>query len=423
MPLTITRFAPENLTSVEVTKSLTTDPSRASYKLEYFDVSAVGSVPRDILAYGDAQWEDLPLTNWPAEVKAPFGLFPVLHIKTADGREVQIAESFVIDHYLAKQFGLLGDNEWEEILIKEFHSSSVFLRDRVALRVTWTYKEVQDKALDGFLKRELPLWIETHTKHLKDNGSNGHYVGNKLSLADIQTANVLDHLKCTYRGDEFIDQIKQASPEIWKVKETVDNEPRLQKWRHSEGYKKHIATSEAIAISPSTTHASGMLIILGILAAVTDAHPDTSSSSQDDVHPDFDDMYSQPRIPVKDEAKTQQEMLYYIALGMLVSQGLIRLITFISNRREKAALAAQKKDDDLAREKRKADLKTLADTTAPLLDSDTEDDDYEAESESESESEEEEEEEEVESEIDSESETEIQRRRRVLAAGDAEVEE
>lgn len=62
MPLTITRFAPENLSSAEVTKSLTSDRQSASYKLEYFDVSGFGGLPRDILSIGGAQWEDLPIT-------------------------------------------------------------------------------------------------------------------------------------------------------------------------------------------------------------------------------------------------------------------------------------------------------------------------------------------------------------------------
>ncbi|KAF8924910.1 hypothetical protein BGZ47_003608 [Haplosporangium gracile] len=246
MPLTITRFAPEDLSSAEVTKSLSTDRASASYKFEYFDVSGVGAVPRDILAFGGAQWEDIPITNWPAEVKSPFGVFPVLHIKTADGREIRLSESIVVEHYLAKQFGLLGENEWEELQIKTFCSSSLYLRERLFMRVTWNYKEVQEKALKMFFERDLPLWIETHTKHLKDNGSNGHYVGNKLSLADLQTANNIDHFQCLYKGDEIVDKIKQGSPEIWKVKETVDSEPRLQGWRQSETYKKHIAVSQAM---------------------------------------------------------------------------------------------------------------------------------------------------------------------------------
>jgi glutathione S-transferase len=70
-------------------------------------------------------------------VKAPFGLFPVLHIKTADGKELRLSETIVITHYLAKQFGLLGDNEWEGLQIMTFYSSSLYLRDRLTMRVTW----------------------------------------------------------------------------------------------------------------------------------------------------------------------------------------------------------------------------------------------------------------------------------------------
>ncbi|KAG9322601.1 hypothetical protein KVV02_007914 [Mortierella alpina] len=136
MPLTVTRFAPENTSSAEISKALA-DPRPCSYKLEYFEVSGAGSVARDILAYGDADWEDRILTNWPAEVNAPFGVFPVLHIKTPSGLEVKLAETLVLEHYLAKKFGLLGDNEWEEQQIKMFHSSSLYLRERLFTRVTW----------------------------------------------------------------------------------------------------------------------------------------------------------------------------------------------------------------------------------------------------------------------------------------------
>ncbi|KAF9351409.1 hypothetical protein BGX26_010580 [Mortierella sp. AD094] len=237
MPLTIARFAPENVSSIELAKAFT-DPRPASYKLEYFHVSGVGGVPRDILSYGGADWEDKVLTNWPEEINSPFGVFPVLHIRTADGVEFKLAESVVIEHHLAKKFGLLGDNEWEEHQIKILHSSSLYLRERLFMRVTWNFKDIMDKALDTFMTQTLPLWIETHTKHLKDNGSNGHYV-------DLQTANDIDHFKCLYKGDKIVELIKK-SPEIWKVKEAVDNEPKLQQWRQSEGYKGHIAASQAI---------------------------------------------------------------------------------------------------------------------------------------------------------------------------------
>ncbi|KAF9905213.1 Glutathione S-transferase S1 [Linnemannia zychae] len=245
MPMTIVRFAPEGLSTAEVNKSLTTDRESASYQIQYFHVSGLGALPRDMLSLGGVKWEDRVLTNWPNE-ESLFGVFPVLHIKTADGRDLRLSESIVIDHYLAKQFGLLGDNEWEELQIKTFYSSSLYLRERLTMRVTWNYKEVQEKGWDNFFKNHLPLWIDSHTKHLKDNGSNGHYVGDKLSLADLETANVIDHFACLDRGDQIVKQIKEGSPEIWKVKELVDSEPRLQEWRQSEGYKEHIANSKAM---------------------------------------------------------------------------------------------------------------------------------------------------------------------------------
>ena len=194
-----------------------------------------------------------------------------------------------------------------------------------------------------------------------------------------------------------------------------------------------------------------MLILIGIIAAATTT--DAQSVRQPvGVKVGSSSPESSDRQPQQGgegaEVKeyNNQDLLYYVAMGMLVSQGLIRLITFISNRREAAALAAAKKNDDLnggqkrrkkglslnafedldeeTIKKRKEHLATLGDK-AELLGSDTEDEDYEEDSE-ESESEEEEEEEGSEEEDEEdveESESEIERRRRVLAAGDAPIEE
>ncbi|KAI1315510.1 hypothetical protein EDD11_000691 [Mortierella claussenii] len=244
MPSTIIRFAPEGLSSTEIAKALA-DERPASYKIAYFGILGLGAVPRDILAFGCANWENVVVTEWPLEAQTLFGVLPMLHITTADGIEVKLAESIIIEHYLAKRFGLLGDNEWEEQQIKMFHSSSLYLRERLSSRVTWNFKDKMEQAFQTFITATLPQWIEAHSKHLKDNGSNGHYVGNKLSLADIQTANIIDHFACLKQGDEIVAKIKE-SDEIWRVKERVDTDPRLREWRASEGYKKLVATSQVM---------------------------------------------------------------------------------------------------------------------------------------------------------------------------------
>ncbi|KAG0082696.1 hypothetical protein BGZ92_011479 [Podila epicladia] len=167
-------------------------------------------------------------------------------------------------------------------------------------------------------------------------------------------------------------------------------------------YRTKVTSWVASVTSPSATHASGMLILFGLLAATADAQVVKESSSSPR-HPDAKD-------PSSSEGDTEdkpanQDMLYYIAMGMLVSQALIRFLTWISERREKAAEAARKKDDDLAQDAKKS---KRAKKNGLSLDA-FEGLDEEAL---------------LEEEVsESESEGEIERRRRVLAAGEAEIEE
>ncbi|KAG0329122.1 hypothetical protein BG004_002395 [Podila humilis] len=222
-------------------------------------------------------------------------------------------------------------------------------------------------------------------------------------------------------------------------------------------YRTKIASWVQSLASPSSTHASGMLILFGLLAATADAQKVKEPASHQHQHASDNSPIQSEGSSSSEEAEvkpvSQQDMFYYIAMGMLVSQGLIRVYTWISERRELAAIAAAKKDDDLLNDangkskrsakksglsldafegldeeallKRQRDLASLGET-ASLLGSDSEDDDYEESEEESSEEEEDEEEsdseEEEEDEEESETESDIERRRRVLAAGGAVFE-
>ncbi|KAF9578823.1 hypothetical protein BGW38_005194, partial [Lunasporangiospora selenospora] len=229
-------------------------------------------------------------------------------------------------------------------------------------------------------------------------------------------------------------------------------------------YSAKVVTWLASITSPSSTHASSMLIILGLFATVTAAAADTAEQAVKEpirAH--------HPKISASSEASdagkqstqdghevkqlNNQDMIYYVAMGMLCSQGLIRLFSWLSSRRETAAVAARKKDDDLAqgtgtatkrrngglslnaledleqeellKQQRREHLASLGES-AELFGSDSDDEDYEVEEEEE-ESSDEELESDAEESMDivgaSESENEFERRRRILVAGDAEIEE
>ncbi|KAF9289217.1 Glutathione S-transferase S1 [Mortierella alpina] len=187
----------------------------ASYKLLYWNVFGVAGSSRDMLEYGGAKWENLKLEgDWSQEKLAtPFHVLPVLSIKTEDGKDLTISETNIVELYLAKQFGLLGSNDYEENLVRMCHSSSSAVQINMAITVTWN----------------LPK------KHLADNGNNGHYVGNKLTLADIRTANVIDHWQTLPEGKEIMEKVDKSEA-LMKVHAAVVNEPRIATWRASKLY-------------------------------------------------------------------------------------------------------------------------------------------------------------------------------------------
>ncbi|KAF9572268.1 hypothetical protein EC968_010059 [Mortierella alpina] len=223
----------------------------SSFKLLYWPLNAAAGTSRDLLEYGGAKWENLPPpTSWLEEkVDMPFNVLPVLYIKTQDGKDLILAETLVIEQYLAKQFGLLGSNEYEENLVKIFQSSTSSLLMTYAVTVTWTQPEVKEKSFQFFMGNQLLTWISTHEKHLADNGNNGHYVGNNLTLADIRTANIIDHFAILPEAKEILAVIHKSEA-LMKVHANVLKHPKIAAWRASEKYRGLTEASKGFFVDP-----------------------------------------------------------------------------------------------------------------------------------------------------------------------------
>ncbi|KAF9550265.1 hypothetical protein EC957_001172 [Mortierella hygrophila] len=220
-----------------------------SFRLLYFPVEAQGQTSRDLLTYGGANWEGVYPQNWLEEKgKTPFGFVPVLYINKGD-KQVVISETHAVENYLAKHFGLMGDNEYEETLIRAFHCSSTTLFINFQTAVVWNMAEVREKALENFKANKLAHWVKTHERHLMDNGNNGHYLGNKMSLADIRTANLIKHLSFQPWATELMDIISQA-PALLKLMDTVENDPKMRQWKNSDEAKKLATSTKAFFVNP-----------------------------------------------------------------------------------------------------------------------------------------------------------------------------
>ncbi|KAF9978143.1 Glutathione S-transferase S1 [Actinomortierella ambigua] len=206
-------YRPKGSTSAENAAAMAHSEG-LSYSLVYFNFLSASHTARAILTYMDA---NLTCTDF------------------AD--PIVISEAIVIDTNLAKKAGLLGSNEWEEQVIKSIYSAAHYLRERFFTRVTYVFDQKFKKASFGrFMQVLLPRFIHTMEFHLQENGANGFFVGDKLSLADIHVAAIMDHFFLQPMA-EPIRKALEASELLMKVKQSVDREPRLAAWKATQSYK------------------------------------------------------------------------------------------------------------------------------------------------------------------------------------------
>ncbi|KAF9385015.1 hypothetical protein CPB97_005195 [Podila verticillata] len=105
-----------------------------------------------------------------------------------------ISEAVVIEAYLAKTYGLLGDGICEETVTKALHSTILSMHDHFSIAVTFIQRESRIKFIATFISSTLLTFCASLEKYLMVNGSNGHFVNSKLSLADIRAASRIEHI-------------------------------------------------------------------------------------------------------------------------------------------------------------------------------------------------------------------------------------
>ncbi|KAF9554496.1 hypothetical protein BGW38_009313, partial [Lunasporangiospora selenospora] len=232
---------PSTLSSAELAKVL--DSKDTTFDFYYFKLHTHGATTRAILAYVDAQWKNTYASDWVTEKpRTRYGTLPVLYEISADGSKViEHAEALNIELRLARRFDLLGSNSAEESAITGAFSNTRALMHRFE-DAYFVRKQFRDEEHDKFINEKLLQWIRTHEKILSENGSNGHYVGNQVSLADIKTTVAIEQLlneSYTFKGFEDIKLYinASASPNLWKIRETVLGKKSYRSWLESEAYK------------------------------------------------------------------------------------------------------------------------------------------------------------------------------------------
>ncbi|CAG9761714.1 unnamed protein product [Ceutorhynchus assimilis] len=168
-----------------------------SYKLTYFNLAGAGECIRYLFAYAKQPYEDnrIAFQDWQAlKPNTPYGQLPILEV---DGKVVP--QSTAIGRYLAKQFGLLGKNDWEALEADVLIDTMADLKKHVT---PIFYAQSEEKKLElkkELLEKHLPFYLEKFEKIAASNPA-GFLVGSEVTWGDLFLGENLTALEERFPG-------------------------------------------------------------------------------------------------------------------------------------------------------------------------------------------------------------------------------
>ncbi|KAI8871606.1 hypothetical protein GQ42DRAFT_144455 [Ramicandelaber brevisporus] len=201
--------------------------SAIKVEIVYFPVVGRAEVTRALLTLGGIEFteEMVHMKDW-MSVKdtLPFAQLPMIRVKDAASGELlaELTESSAIERFLAARTGHNGDNEFEDARIQ-----AIRVQFEAALKAIsiyyWSPDDQREKAAAD-VRKELAHLFKYHERILAKNGSNGHYVGEKLTVPDLFAA----YLYLFAKREGFAAEVsEEAAPLFNKVVETTMAEPKL----------------------------------------------------------------------------------------------------------------------------------------------------------------------------------------------------
>ena len=196
-----------------------------SYKLIYFNARAAPEVIRFIFAQAGVKYEDVRVEGgsqgeeWKKmKPTTPFGVLPVLE---ADGK--QLGGCRIIARYLAEQFGLAGENPFENAQIANIVDAVNDLNQE--LIKVWMEKDEARKAeMQKKLEEDIiPTKLKFFERHAATNVSG--WLAGKLTWADFFL-----YISLEWVVKMTNDKALNNFPGLTKMKASVEALPNIAKW-------------------------------------------------------------------------------------------------------------------------------------------------------------------------------------------------
>jgi len=197
------------------------------YKLYYFSARARADFIRYILHYADIPYEEVELKfeDWGTihKAKMPMGVLPVLELE--DGR--QLSQSLAIGRYLAKKYGLLSDDDWEnawgdqlvgaiEDLYPRYYgpyAKAIITNDEEKQKTIW-----EDMKTNGLV----PLFGKLESFL----GDKVWFCGKKIHWADLVIAEFVDRIETLFEKGF----VEKNYPRLFAHRQRVNELPQIKKY-------------------------------------------------------------------------------------------------------------------------------------------------------------------------------------------------
>ncbi|KAL1923140.1 uncharacterized protein VTP21DRAFT_9516 [Calcarisporiella thermophila] len=205
--------------------------SQNKYELYYFNVAGLSRTIRILLETVNADYTLKHPQSWESEKPDTiFGRLPILYVTKPDGKRVEIAESNAISRYLAREHGLLGDDSDETAFVESVIDSLNDLLATALHHVFFAKEEEKKAAGKKTLQESAEKLIPYHERLLKKNSSNGHYLKDKFTVADIHAFAILGLLQ-NVLGEEVFQTIvnSEKTPALVKLNEAVKSTKAVQR--------------------------------------------------------------------------------------------------------------------------------------------------------------------------------------------------
>jgi len=194
-----------------------------SYKLTYFDVRGRAESIRMLFAMAGAEYENCVVgqADWPEmKKKVPLGALPILEV---DGK--LLLQSRGIASYLAREFGFYGANSWETAKVDEVNGlvEDLWL-PLVEIMYSSMDKEKKEEQTKAYYEEKFPKFMGFLEETLaKNNNGEGFFVGDKISLADLNYHTSIETIEAT----PFPNKGLEKYPKLAALKDRISAHEKL----------------------------------------------------------------------------------------------------------------------------------------------------------------------------------------------------